>query len=250
MISHRAQKPEKETTPGDFLLLHSIPCLYSSLSLPRPSYLFFFLSAFFSLLLLHNHLPQTKRHTLYLLWPFFLQSIYFFHFILSDFIFLKFLLFFLVWTCTSLSVELLLCTCADACKLQVKPLEMSPRHRNVKIIQGTLCRQCRRPIWTSSHLAESRPLLEGSTYQSFWIYWCAAMSPLPLYLQFISLSSLHPLSDVFDFTKGSVQSFGLGRVLHQGMTGTRGARGCRQAGIGPWDGWSPAQRLNGCETLV
>lgn len=82
MISHRAQKPEKETTPGDFLFLRSTLCLCSSLSPPRPSYLFVFLSAFFTLLLLHNHLPQTKRHTLYLLWPLFdypCSSYYFFY---------------------------------------------------------------------------------------------------------------------------------------------------------------------------
>lgn len=93
---------------------------------------------------------------------------------------------------TSSSIVWLLCTCADACRLQVKPLQMSPRHRNVKIIQGTLCRQCRRPIWTSSHLAASGPLLAGSAYQSFRIYWCATMRPLPLCLQFISLGSFAP----------------------------------------------------------
>lgn len=148
-------------------------------------------------------------------------------------------------------------------KLQVKALQMSPQQRNVKIIQGTLCRQCRRPIWTSFHLAESGALLAGSIYQSLefigpgWQGLCSvclffsfsAFSLTFIYSLSVSVLS-HTLSDLFDISKRSVWSSGLGREYHQGVTGTCSARGCWQVGIGPWDGWSPVQRLNVCETCL
>lgn len=91
---------------------------------------------------------------------------------------------------------------------------MSAQHRNVKIIQDSLCRQSRRPIWTSFHLAERGAVLAGSVYQSYkfigtgWQALCAVALFLCLFFDpdLYSLSAAllsYTLSDSFDIFQSS-----------------------------------------------
>lgn len=207
MISHRAQKPERETTPGTFFsLLSYVPSLLYLF--PHLSDLFVCL-CFFFFPASPSHLPVCDIHmydfgvlaiSTVLMFFLCIPLHYFFYEHGSSEKF--FLIFFLVqWQ----HLYQVICSVAlvyiysDACKLQVKALQMSPRHRNVKIIQDSLCRQSRRPIWTSFNLAKRGAVLAGSVYQSFKFIGtgrqalCAVCLFLCLFfdpdLQFISLTS-------------------------------------------------------------
>lgn len=154
--------------------------------------------------------------------------------------------------CTNLSIVWLLCTCTDACKLQVKALQMSPHHRNVKIIQGSLCRQCRCPIWTSFHLAESRALLAGSVYQSFECIGAGWWAPLPFlwprtFSPVFQSQFFHTLFLIFlTSLRGQYEVLALAECTTRVWLGLV----VPEAGTGPQGGWSPVQRLSVRGTLA
>lgn len=193
-MSHRAQKPEKETTPGTFFSLTVLSILY--LFPISPSYSSLTVSTFTCLTHRHISIPSFSSSSVF--------SVFFFLFFLqfhclvwpsqpSIFKDLCLIFFSLWWQ----DLHWFIYSVAHVYmrKLQVKALQMSPQQRNVKIIQGTLCRQYRRPIWTSFHLAENS--FGRKHISKFRIYWPWMTSPALCVSVSRSLPFLWPLLTVY-----------------------------------------------------